>query len=71
MEHPKMIASVSITPIVKEASMRLATYNGFRSFSELVETLLIDWLNEKSPDWFKETQEYLAVQKVDEKEKGK
>lgn len=58
-----MIASISVTPIVKEASMRLATYNGFRSFSELVETLLIDWLNEKSPQWFKETKEFLEVLK--------
>lgn len=61
-----MVASLSVTPIVKEAAMRLATYNGFRSFSELVETLLIDWLNEKSPDWFKETKEFLQVRKLDE-----
>lgn len=65
-----MVASISVIPIVKEAAMRLATYNGFRSFSELVETLLIDWLNEKSPDWFKETQAFLQVRKLDEQEEG-
>lgn len=60
------MTSVALTPAVKEASMKLASFNGFRSLSELVETLLIDWLDEKSPNWFKETDAYQSVHKVDE-----
>jgi len=68
MEETKTVTSVSITPVVKEAAVNLANYNGFRSFSELVESLLIDWLNKTSPKWFQESKEYKEVQKMGEKE---
>ena len=48
-----MIASISIAPIVHKEAYRLANYHGFRSFSSLVESLLVEWLNEKNPDFLK------------------
>ncbi len=48
-----MVASISITPVVHKEAYRLASYHGFRSFSGLVESLLIEWLNEKSPEFRK------------------
>jgi len=53
MEQAKKIASVSISPDVHNEAYRLANYHGFRSFSNLVETLLIEWLKEKSPEFRK------------------
>jgi len=51
MEELKKVYSVSLTPIVQERSMRLASYNGYRSLSDLVDKLLIDWLTENDPEW--------------------
>ena len=67
MEEPKAITTVSIAPVVLKGGQRLANYHGFRSFSNLVESLVIDWLNSSSPDWLKETQEFLALQELNRK----
>ena len=53
MEEYKTITSISISPSVKKEAFRLANYHGFSSVSNLVETLLIEWIKEKNPEFRK------------------
>ena len=63
MEESKKVYSISLTPVVQERAMRLATYNGYRSLSDLAQKLLIDWLTENDPEW--------EIRKVGDKEDQK
>ena len=63
-----MIASISITPVVHKTAYKLANYHGFRSFSNLVESLLIEWLTENSTEWNEKTKEWDLIRILGEKE---
>jgi len=66
MEQAKKIASVSINPEVHKESFRLANYHGFKSFSHLVESLLIEWLTENSTEWNEKTKQWDLIREMGE-----